>query len=316
MARMVKAPIRQQKTTTFRYFPASIALPLGVFLIVGGCTFLSSTPSSDGPSLPQSRGTDTNLSIKKESPSRTAVSSDHPAVIETPPVISQTAEGLETKGMLAKGRLLYGEYCAKCHGIDGNGKGPLAADLSTKPQNFTKGEYKFRSTMSGELPTDADLFRTITVGIPGTAMESYQDLPEPDRMALVTYLKSLSPRFLKSPPGTPIIFPVTRPNTPESVARGRQLYENMQCSACHGEEGRGDGELAQELTDTAGDPIQPADLTRRRLKSGQGPGAIYRTVMTGLDGTPMPSYGYSLDPEEGWALALYIFSLVNVKEPQ
>lgn len=315
MLRMFKTPIRQQKTTIFQYFPSSIALAFGVFLIVGGCTFLSSTPSSEGPSLPQTKGTDTNLSMENESPSITAVAPEHPAVNETPPVISQAAEGLETNETLAKGKLLYGEYCANCHGIDGNGKGPLAADLSTKPQNFTKGEYKFRSTMSGELPTDADLFRTITVGIPGTAMESYQDLPEPDRMTLVTYLKSLSPRFLKSARGTPIIIPVIRPNTPESVTRGRQLYEDMQCSACHGEEGRGDGELAQELSDTAGDPIQPADLTRRRLKSGEGPEAIYRTVMTGLDGTPMPSYGYSLDPEEGWDLALYIFSLAKVKEP-
>ena len=35
--------------------------------------------------------------------------------------------------------------------------------------------------------------------------------------------------------------------------------------------------------------------------------------MTGLDGTPMPSYGDSLDPEEGWDLALYIFSLSPIK---
>ena len=235
---------------------------------------------------------------------------------ENPPAIAPPPKAPETKEVLAKGESLYQEHCANCHGIEGDGQGPQAADLSTKPQNLTKGEYKFRSTMSGELPTDEDLLRTISVGIPGTAMVSYQDLPQPDRMALVAYLKSLSPRFLKSPQGTPIIFPVARPQTPESVTRGFQLYNEMQCTACHGENGRGDGELAQKLTDTAGKPIQPADLTRKRLKSGDGPEAIYRTIMTGLDGTPMSSYGYSLDPEEGWDLAMYIFSLATTKDTQ
>ena len=55
------------------------------------------------------------------------------------------------------------------------------------------------------------------------------------------------------------------------MSHGLQLYNEMQCSACHGAKGRGDGELAMDLTDTAGKPIQPADLTRQRLKSGNGP---------------------------------------------
>ncbi|MDX1412101.1 MAG: c-type cytochrome, partial [Nitrospirales bacterium] len=257
-----------------------------------------------------------NVSQKKEESTAADITATSPPLQEPSPLTAPSPKMPETKGVLAKGKSLYQEHCANCHGIRGDGKGPLAADLSTKPQNFTKGEYKFRSTMSGELPIDEDLFRTISVGIPGTAMESYQDLSKPDRMALVEYLKTLSPRFLKSPQGTPIIFPEARPLTPESVTHGRQLYNEMQCAACHGPNGEGDGELAKELTDTDGNPIQPADLTRKRLKSGDGPKALYRTIMTGLDGTPMPSYGYSLDPEEGWDLALYIFSQKNTKDSQ
>ena len=49
----------------------------------------------------------------------------------------------------------------------------------------TAGVYKFRSTMSGQLPTDDDLFRTITLGIAGTSMDHYAVLPERDRRALV-----------------------------------------------------------------------------------------------------------------------------------
>jgi len=239
------------------------------------------------------------------------VTATNPPIEETQPAIALPPKEPGTNESLAKGKSRYQEHCAKCHGIGGDGKGPLAADLRTKPQNFTKGEYKFRSTMSGELPTDADLFRTITVGIPGTAMESYQELSKPDRLALVAYLKTLSPRFLKSPQGTPIIFPVARPQTPESVTHGLQLYNEMQCSACHGAKGRGDGELARDLTDTAGKPIQPADLTRQKLKSGDGPKAIYRTIMTGLDGTPMPSYEESLNEQQRWDLVSYCMQLMG-----
>lgn len=286
--------------------PTLLTLTIGVLFFLGGCTSSTTSPSTEMASEDQDR---------EEAYSVPDVTAKNPPIEKTLPAVTPPPKMPGTVDALAKGERLYREHCANCHGLEGDGQGPLAGDLSTRPQNFTKGEYKFRSTMSGELPTDADLFRTITVGIPGTAMEGYQNLPQPDRMALVAYLKSLSPRFLKSPQGTPIIFPEARPGTPKSVSQGRRLYLEMQCSACHGLEGRGDGELARELTDTAGKSIQPANLSRKRLKSGNGPKAIYRTIMTGLDGTPMPSYGFSLDPEEGWDLALYIYSLANTKDP-
>jgi cytochrome c oxidase cbb3-type subunit 2 len=163
--------------------------------------------------------------------------------------------------------------------------------------------------MSGQLPTDDDLFRTITIGIAGTAMDRYAALPERDRRALVAYLKSLSPRFAQEGAGTPIAFPVPRPLTPEAGTRGREVYERMQCAACHGDGARGDGPLAADLSDNDGLPIRPADLTRPQLKGGRAPESVFRSVVTGLDGTPMPSYGDSLTPDEAWDLALYIFSL-------
>ena len=312
---MVKKLTNKRKTGRVQFLNACLPVATGLLLLIGGCTSASSPSSTEMATQEPKKEAGSNVPQKNEASPAADVTANSPPVEETPPVTTPPPKTPGTNELLTKGVSLYQEHCANCHGIGGDGEGPVAADLSTKPQNFTKGEYKFRSTMSGELPTDADLFRTITVGIPGTAMESYQELSKPDRMALVAYLKTLSPRFLKSPQGTPIIFPVARPQTPESVTHGLQLYNEMQCSACHGAKGRGDGELAKDLTDTAGKPIQPADLTRQRLKSGDGPKAIYRTIMTGMDGTPMPSYGYSLDPEEGWDLALYIYSLANTKEP-
>src|SRR5512145_1611816 len=62
------------------------------------------------------------------------------------------------------GKRIYLQNCAACHGEKGNGKGPEADRLETKPRDFTGGNYKFRSTRSGSLPTDEDIFRSISQG--------------------------------------------------------------------------------------------------------------------------------------------------------
>ena len=67
---------------------------------------------------------------------------------------------------------------------------------------------------------------------------------------------------------------------------------------------------AAGLTDDWGNPIQPADFTTGIFKVGPRPEDIYRTFMTGLNGTPMPSYDAILPTEQDrWALAYYILSL-------
>lgn len=231
--------------------------------------------------------------------------------LAAPPIADGTED--DSAKFVERGRTVYMEQCASCHGVQGDGRGEAAAYLNPPPRNFTTGVYKFRSTMSGQLPTDDDLLRTITIGIAGTAMDRYAALPERDRGALVAYLKSLSPRFAREEAGVPIPVPPSRPLTPESAARGRAVYERMECAACHGDGARGDGPLAADLSDAGGLPIRPADLTRPELKGGRAPESVYRSVMTGLDGAPMPSFGDSLAPEEAWDLALYILSL-SVRE--
>ena len=300
---------RFQESYLYRqYF--RLLLPIIFALLAGGCTSITPAPQ-DQTIQEETKDAPRKLIEKKREPQSLPIQKKGtPTTVTTP----GAAPSPKAPNTMAKGQRLYEEHCARCHGVNGDGKGEVASDLSSKPRNFTKGIYKFRSTPSGELPTDDDLVRTLSEGIPGTAMEGYPELRKPDLLALVTYLKTFSPRFLKTGPGTPIIVPSPHPMTPEATARGQQVYREMYCAACHGETARGDGELAQGLTDTNGDPIQPADLTTGNFKSGQGPQAIYRTIMTGLDGTPMPSYGDSLDPEKGWDIALYIFSLSQTKE--
>jgi cytochrome c oxidase cbb3-type subunit I/II len=215
----------------------------------------------------------------------------------------------ELEQITLRGKAIYLEECASCHGARGDGLGEVGAMLEPQPRNFTTGVYKFRSTPTGRLPTDDDLLRTITVGLAGTSMDGYAALPEKDRRALVAYLKTFSSRFSDEPPTDPIVMTPPRASAGDLAARGESVYVRMQCAACHGPGGRGDGPLSGDLNDEDGRPIRPADLTQPRRKSGKGPEAIYRTVMTGLDGTPMPSYGDTLVPEEAWELAVYIQSL-------
>ena len=80
----------------------------------------------------------------------------------------------------------------------------------------------------------------------------------------------------------------------ESVKRGRAVYERSNCSQCHGHTGLGDGPSAHELKDDWGNPIVPYDLTQGHIKCGDTGPDIYRVFITGLDGTPMPSF-YRLD---------------------
>jgi cytochrome c oxidase cbb3-type subunit 2 len=92
------------------------------------------------------------------------------------------------------GRAVYEARCVGCHGPKGDGNGPAATFLSPRPRNFTLGVFKFRTTPSGSLPTDGDLFRTVTRGVRWTAMPTWHELPGNERLAVVMYIKTRSRR--------------------------------------------------------------------------------------------------------------------------
>lgn len=96
------------------------------------------------------------------------------------------------KGGRSKG--LYREHCAVCHGISGDGVGPVAFVLKPYPRDFRRGLFKFKSTPKGAKPTHEDLRRIIETGIPGTGMPSYRVLPAWEIDALAQYVSYLSIR--------------------------------------------------------------------------------------------------------------------------
>lgn len=207
-------------------------------------------------------------------------------------------------------RQLYETNCAMCHGVDGDGNGLMAHMLVTRPRDFRTGVYKFRSTPSGSLPTDADLLRTLREGLRWTAMIARPDLSESDRMALVQYIKSFSPRFASETPGKPVIVPKAPVRTVALTSEGAKLYREADCVSCHGETGQGDGKSARELKDDWGWPILPSNLTWRPLKRGSSLEQIYLTIATGASGTPMPSFGDALSADQIWSLVYFLDSLV------
>lgn len=244
-----------------------------------------------------------------------------PVTLLTTPVQSATTPD----DLLAQGKMVYQKECSVCHGSEGRGDGPAAYLLFPKPRDFTTGLFKIRSTPSGQMPTDQDLFRTISQGMPGSAMPGFTRLSEGERWALVAYIKALSVfekdgqiynHFALQKEPHPLAIPPATPLTPESLARGKQLYIDAGCVDCHGVKGKGDGPSAPDLKDELGYPILPNDFTRGIFKGGGKEEEIYLRMMTGLAGTPMPSYEGVFTPEEGWDVVHYIHTLSEGKVAQ
>jgi mono/diheme cytochrome c family protein len=188
------------------------------------------------------------------------------------------------------GRKVFLRHCAPCHGVRGDGAGPAAPHLAVRPRDFTAGVYRFRTTPSGTPPTDDDLLRTVQRGIPGTPMPSWQDiLSEEEIRAVIQVLRGLAPPDLPPPKASDSLpVPAAPAETASAVQRGRNIFLVMGCWQCHGLKGAGDGKAV--LNDDKGNPIRALDFTKGYLKGGGRPEDMYRTLLTGLDGSPMPSF--------------------------
>ncbi|HEX2227608.1 MAG TPA: c-type cytochrome [Candidatus Binatia bacterium] len=230
-------------------------------------------------------------------------------------LFSQT-DGAQAQTALQRGERVYLENCAACHGERGDGRGPEAHRLQTKPRDFRTGNYKFRSTPSGSLPLDEDIFRSISRGVRTTSMLAQAHLSEQERWVVTEYLKTFSERFRSEKRLQQISIQDKPSFDAELVALGKAKYEEAGCGACHGPHGRGDGPSAKELTDDSGNPILSTDLTLKPFKSGPNTTDLYRTITTGLNGTPMPSYTEALSGKERWALVAYINSIATRDRPR
>jgi mono/diheme cytochrome c family protein len=90
---------------------------------------------------------------------------------------------------LATGRRLYEKDanppCQICHGIKGDGMGPLAAQFDPRPRNFA-----CKATVNG-IP-DGQLFWIVRNGSPGTSMPAFPGMRDEQIWQIVLYLRALA----------------------------------------------------------------------------------------------------------------------------
>jgi mono/diheme cytochrome c family protein len=216
------------------------------------------------------------------------------------------------------GRQLYYRYCWGCHGARGNGDGENAPYLNILPRNFVAATFKCRSTPTGTLPLDQDLFNTLGRGINFSNMPIWSALTDQQRADLVAFIKTFSPRWKTEKPGDAIQVPAEPALSVASIKHGSELFQKLECWKCHGQEGRGDGPSASTLTDSNDQPIRPYNFTSdNRSKCGKTNQDLYKIFMTGLDGTPMPSFADVIKPEDAWDLVHFLRTLqYNNKSPE
>ena len=211
----------------------------------------------------------------------------------------------------------YRRYCVGCHGPLGDGNGEVFPWIDPKPRDFQLGIFKCRSTPTGTLPTDQDLFDTIARGLDRSNMPQCSTFTKQERADLVAWVKHFSPRWVGEKPGTPIQIPPEPEVTAERIKAGREVFARVQCWKCHGVQGMANGPSAATLTDDLGRPIQAFNFTDgSRPKCGDTDQDIYRIFMTGLDGTPMPSFADNIKPDEAWDLVFYLRTFMSQKSKE
>lgn len=111
---------------------------------------------------------------------------DYPAMArEVIPPIDPKTVMTPNPALMARGKALFAQTCATCHGPEGKGDGPAGASLNPRPRNFTAPTGWKNGTRL------EDIYKTLDEGIKGSSMVSYNYLSKKDRMALVHVVQSL-----------------------------------------------------------------------------------------------------------------------------
>jgi high-affinity iron transporter len=105
-------------------------------------------------------------------------------------VATAFAAPARSRAVLDRGKALYesGEVgCFACHGLTGEGNGPVAFALKPPPRNLAREPFKAGDSVE-------QVFGTLTNGLPDTRMVGYPQLAEADRWALAYYVLAFRSR--------------------------------------------------------------------------------------------------------------------------
>ena len=226
--------------------------------------------------------------------------------------VSEDKSTPPNRSLYLSGKHIYKVSCQPCHGERGRGDGELVTEAwELFPRDFSTGDFKYRSTPYGKLPTNGDIKRTIRRGIAGSAMPTFHDMQDKDIESVTEYIKYFSRNWRKDEFHADAVPLPSKPESMQSdigrreaVASGKLLFA-QNCAPCHGAHGKGDGIAAATLMDSYGNSIKPANLLMP-LGCGENEKDLLRTILTGMTGTPMPAFAEALNDEEAWQIVLLI----------
>ncbi|PNU21320.1 hypothetical protein C2E25_03235 [Geothermobacter hydrogeniphilus] len=203
-----------------------------------------------------------------------------------------------------EGRDLYMLLCQRCHAADGNGLGPIAANLAQMPRAFANN----RNFFAGK--SDKELQQSLAQGIPGTSMPGFARLLSPERREMLLDLlfkafigggRYAKRRLPELPPKPEFALP---------AAAGQQLFQQY-CIRCHGRSGTGRGPDAARLR------LQPSprNLTNTGYIVSRSDNQLLRAITYGVPGTAMPPWLGELDEQQIWALLREVRRLSVGEQP-
>lgn len=179
---------------------------------------------------------------------------------------------LHTNASVARGRDLYQQDCASCHGTRGEADGPGVAGLHPPPANLAGHEYSL-----------SHLSFVLENGVAGTSMPAWRDYTLDDRSAVAQTVREL--HTAQPEPAIPAA----------TLELGERVYRDN-CAQCHGESGAGDGFAVPELQ------MRPANLQGVRPSLAQS----LKALRNGVDGTQMAPWTGRLSEAELSAVAYYV----------
>lgn len=169
----------------------------------------------------------------------------------------------------ARGKALFDENCATCHGLGGKGDGQESQRLGLKPANFADVEFM-------RLETPLDFFNMISLGRRKSGMPEWGEaLSVQHRWDAVSYVWTLA-------------------HTTADMEAGEQLYAT-QCGGCHGAAGAG--------VAPAPDWTKPGSLIHANDES------LFDAVSDGVAGTTMPGFADRLTEAQRWQVVSYARAL-------
>lgn len=181
-------------------------------------------------------------------------------------------------GDASRGEKVFAEACASCHGAGGKGDGPAMKNLLPVATNLAAGRF-----------TRDAILRSITHGVPGTAMPAFPSLSDEQTRDVVAFTMRIGQG---EPAGG---------NVADEV---KQLFATH-CASCHGASGGGDGFNAPTLSRA------PTNFHLRQPSNEHA----FAAIAEGMPGTAMPSWKAKLSHAQMKQLTEFVRTLYVATNP-